>query len=136
MKVFALRLKPDQDLRQSLKEFALSNNIQAGFILSAIGSLKQAAIRFADQPKSEILQGRFEILSLNGTLSVSGLHLHITIAGAVGNTIGGHLDNDSIIYTTAEIVIGASEDLIFLRSPDPQTGFLELDIQQVKQRDE
>ncbi len=134
MKVFALRLKPDQDLRQSLKEFALSNNIQAGFILSAIGSLKQAAIRFADQPKSEILQGRFEILSLNGTLSVSGLHLHITIADSVGNTIGGHLDNDSIIYTTAEIVIGASEDLIFLRSPDPQTGFLELEIQTVKQR--
>lgn len=132
MKVFALRLQPDQDLRQSLKEFALSNNIQAGFILSAIGSLKQAAIRFADQPNSEILQGRFEILSLNGTLSVSGLHLHITIADSVGKTIGGHLDNNSIIYTTAEIVIGASEDLIFLRSLDPQTGFLELEIQAVK----
>lgn len=134
MKVFALRLKPDQDLRQSLKKFALSNNIQAGFILSAIGSLKQAAIRFADQPKSQILPGKFEILSLNGTLSVNGLHLHITIADSVGNTIGGHLDNDSIIYTTAEIVIGASEDLIFLRSPDLQTGFLELEIQAVNQQ--
>ncbi|MCY7324455.1 MAG: DUF296 domain-containing protein, partial [Phormidesmis sp. CAN_BIN36] len=78
----------------------------------------------------------FEILSLNGTLSVNGLHLHIAIADSVGNTIGGHLDNDSIIYTTAEIAIGASEDLIFLRSPDPQTGFLELEIQAVKQRGE
>lgn len=136
MKVFALRLKPDQDLRQSLKEFALLNNIQAGFILSAIGSLKQAAIRFADQPKSEVLQGRFEILSLNGTLSVNGLHLHIAIADSVGNMVGGHLGDDSIIYTTAEIVIGVSEGLVFLRSPDPQTGFLELEIQVVKQRGE
>lgn len=136
MKVFALRLKPDQDLRQSLKEFALLNNIQAGFILSAIGSLKQAAIRFADQPKSEVLQGRFEILSLNGTLSVNGLHLHIAIADSVGKMVGGHLGDDSIIYTTAEIVIGVSEGLVFLRSPDPQTGFLELEIQVVKQRGE
>ena len=133
MKVFALRLKPDRDLRQSLKEFALENEIQAGFVLSAIGSLKQAAIRFADQPKSEVLPGRFEILSLNGTLSINGLHLHIAIADSTGRTIGGHLDNGSIIYTTAEIVIGESEDLLFSRSPDPQTGFLELDIQPIKQ---
>jgi predicted DNA-binding protein with PD1-like motif len=32
MKVFALRLKPDQDLRPSLKSFAQEQNIQAGFI--------------------------------------------------------------------------------------------------------
>ena len=67
MKVLPLRLNPDQDLRQSLKDFALANNIQAGFILSAIGSLKQATLRFADQNASEVLPERFEILSLNGT---------------------------------------------------------------------
>lgn len=128
MKVFALRLKPDQDLRQSLKEFALANNIQAGFILSAIGSLKQATIRFADQLDGEILPGRFEILSLNGTLSIHGIHLHILVADSAGTVSGGHLNDGNIIYTTAEIVIGESEDLAFLRTPDEQTGFLELEV--------
>ncbi len=132
MKVFALRLKSDRDLRQSLKEFALSNNIQAGFILSAIGSLKQAAIRFADQAESERLQERFEILSLNGTLSINGIHLHILVADSTGTVIGGHLNDGNIIYTTAEIVIGESEDLVFLRTPDQQTGFLELEIKSIR----
>lgn len=129
MNVFALRLTPGQDLKQSLKEFALTHDLQAGFILTAIGSLTQATVRFADQKTSEILPGRFEILSLNGTLSIHGIHLHITIADSTGRTIGGHLDNGCIIYTTAEIVIGESEDLVFTRTVDPLTSFLELEIQ-------
>jgi predicted DNA-binding protein with PD1-like motif len=128
MNVFALRLTPNQDLKQSLKEFATVHDLQAGFILTAIGSLTQATIRFADQKTSEILPGKFEILSLNGTLSIHGIHLHITIADSTGRTIGGHLDNGCIIYTTAEIVIGESKDLVFTRTADPLTGFLELEI--------
>lgn len=109
MKVFALRLKPEQDLRQSLKSFAQENNIKAGFILTAIGSLKQATIRFANQDVSTVLNDKFEILSLNGTVANTGVHLHIAIADKTGKTIGGHLDNRCVIYTTAEIVMGASE---------------------------
>ncbi len=128
LRVLAVRLKPAQDLRQSLKLFAAEHHIKAGFVLSGIGSLTQAAIRFADQSKSEILTGRFEIVSLNGTLSVHGIHLHMAIADATGRTIGGHVDNGCLVYTTAEIVIGESEELTFLRTIDSQTGFLELDI--------
>lgn len=40
--------------------------------------------------------------------------------------IGGHLDNDCLIYTTAEIVIGESENFIFTREVNEQTGFKEL----------
>lgn len=129
MKIFALRLQPDQDLRQALKEFAIAHNLQAGFILSAIGSFKQVALRFADQPSSTVLQGCYEMLSLQGTLSVHGLHLHMAIADFQGQVLGGHVSDGCIIYTTAEIVIGASEAFVFLRCPDAQTGFLELDVQ-------
>jgi predicted DNA-binding protein with PD1-like motif len=45
MNIFAIRLKPDEDLRQSLINFVQQNNIQAGFILTAVGSLKQATLR-------------------------------------------------------------------------------------------
>jgi predicted DNA-binding protein with PD1-like motif len=128
MKVFALRLKPDQDLRQSLKTFTEEQNIKAGFILTAIGSLKQAMIRFANQSVSSVLNDKFEILSLNGTLATSGVHLHISISDKEGKTIGGHLDNGCIIYTTAEIIIGASEEFTFIRTIDEQTGYKELGI--------
>ena len=128
MKVFAMRLKPNQDLKISLKEFTVQQDIKAGFILTAIGSLKQANIRFANQNNSTVLNDKFEILALNGTLATTGIHLHIAISDKQGKTIGGHLDNGCIIYTTAEIVIGESENFTFLRTLDEQTGYQELEI--------
>lgn len=128
MKIFAIRLKPNMDLQKSLKTFTNYNNIKAGFILTAVGSLKQATIRFADQNNSKIFNDKFEIVSLVGTLSTSGIHLHIAISNKDGKTIGGHLNDGCIIYTTAEIVIGESEQFTFLRTIDDQTGFKELEI--------
>lgn len=128
MKVFALRLKPNQDLKESLKDFVIEQDIKAGFVLTAIGSLKQATIRFANQNISTVLTDRFEIISVNGTLATEGIHLHIAIADQSGKMLGGHLDNGCIIYTTAEIVIGASEEFNFIRTIDQQTGYKELEI--------
>lgn len=128
MKIFALRLEPNIDLKQSLKSFTATNYIQAGFVLTAIGSLNKATIRFANQQIGQVLNQKFEIVTLNGTLSVNGIHLHIVISDHNGKTIAGHLEDGCIIYTTAEIVIGESEDLVFDRVFDPQTGFKELQI--------
>jgi predicted DNA-binding protein with PD1-like motif len=128
MKVFAIRLKPDQDLKLSLQDFTTQQNIQAGFILTGIGSLKKAILRFANQRYSTAFNDKFEILSLNGTLATSGIHLHIAIANREGKTIGGHLMEGCIIYTTAEIIIGSSEEFSFLRTIDEQTGYKELEV--------
>ncbi len=129
MKIFPIRLKPDQDLKESLKSFVIQNNIQSGFILTAVGSLKQATLRFANQDNSQVFDERFEIVSLVGTLSTNGSHLHISLSDKNGKTIGGHLVDGCIIYTTAEIIIGTSEDFIFLRTVDETTGYKELEIQ-------
>jgi predicted DNA-binding protein with PD1-like motif len=129
MRVLAIRLRPKQDLRQSLLAFAIEQQVQAGFILSAIGSLRPAAIRLANQPSASLLETDLELLTLSGTLSIDGLHLHLTVADATGQVIGGHLCDGSLIRTTAEIVIGIVPDVRFLRQPDAQTGYLELDIQ-------
>ncbi|MEH1852436.1 MAG: PPC domain-containing DNA-binding protein [Nostoc sp.] len=128
MKVFAIRLKPHDDLRQSLKNFVKQEDIKAGFILSAIGSLEAAKIRFANQDVSTVLTEKFEIIALNGTIATTGVHLHIAISDREGKTIGGHLDDGCIIYTTAEIVIGASDKFTFNRTFDQQTGYQELEI--------
>lgn len=128
MKIFALRLKPNMDLKESLRNFVSLNNIKSGFILTTVGSLKQARLRFADQSNSKVFKKKFEIVSLVGTLSTSGIHLHIALSDKEGRTIGGHLDDGCIIYTTAEIVIGESEEFTFIRDIDEQTGFKELKI--------
>jgi uncharacterized protein len=128
MKIFALRLKPNQDLKAELKKFVVENNIQAGFILTAVGSLKKARLRLANQNQSTSFVENFEIVSLVGTLGQDGMHLHVALADSKGNTMGGHLEDGCIVYTTAEIVLGESNTYTFKRVFDPDTGFNELEI--------
>ena len=128
MKLFPLRLKPNEDLRQGLQNFARDKDITAGFVMTAAGSLKQASIRFANQDKPIVLNNYFEILDLNGTIATTGSHLHITISNPYGHVMGGHLVDGCTIYTTAEIIIGSSKEFTFVRNFDQETGFPELEI--------
>lgn len=128
MDVFALRLKSGEDLKQGLQTFVQQHHLQAAFILTTVGSLSQATIRYAAQIESQQLIGAFEIVSLVGTLSLDGVHLHISIADTTGKTIGGHVSHGCIIRTTAEVVIGNSPFHHFSRTFDEQTGYLELDV--------
>jgi predicted DNA-binding protein with PD1-like motif len=128
IRVFALRLRPGQDLRQQIEAFVKQKHIRAGFIITTVGSLKQAALRLADQPSTTSFAGKFEIVSLVGTLGQDGMHLHLSISDNTGKTIGGHLVEGCLIYTTAEIVIGEAEGLIFSREKDPETTYQELRI--------
>lgn len=80
MKTFVLRRKPKQDLRQALETFTQEKDIKAGCTLTAIGSLKQVNIRFANQNTATFLDDKFEILALSGTLATTGVHIHIAIS--------------------------------------------------------
>src|SRR4051812_46533900 len=86
IKIYALRLKPNQDLRIELERFTEENKISAGFILTAVGSLKETKIRLADQPDSTAFEGKYEIVSLVGTLARDGVHLHISVSDKTGKT--------------------------------------------------
>ena len=125
-KIFALRLQPGADLKKGLADFVTEQNIKAGYIITAVGSLTTSCLRYAGQKDGISINDKFEILSLSGTLSIHGLHLHIALADKHGKTIGGHLLDGNIIYTTAEIVIGEANDLLFTRSTDAITGYPEL----------
>ncbi len=129
LKTFAVRLRPGDDLLLELDRLAPTHNLEAACILACVGSLTQATLRFANQENAAVLHGHFEIVSLTGTFAKYGSHYHIAIADEAGRTYGAHLLEGCLIYTTAEIVIGALPDLRFLRTHDPQTGYPELDIQ-------
>jgi len=128
----AFRLKPGQDLIQSIDSFVKEKNIQAGWIATCVGSLTDYNIRFANQEKGYSDKGHFEIVSLVGTLSVNGSHLHISISDSTGKTIGGHLLKGCKIYTTAEIVISESKDFVFAREKDGSTPWEELQVKELK----
>ena len=128
MEVIAIRLNPGEDLKQALLKYCIYHKVDAAYMLSCVGSLRQAAIRFANQPKETIIDQALEIISLAGTLSQHGIHLHIAVSDSEGQVIGGHLMDGSTIYTTAEIVMGIVPNSIFKREIDPLTGYKELKI--------
>jgi predicted DNA-binding protein with PD1-like motif len=127
---YAFRLKPGQDLKQSIQQFVQQNKIEAGWIATCVGSLTTAKIRLANQPDVASYQGHFEIISLVGTLSTNGSHIHISISDSTGKCIGGHLADGSIIYTTAEIVIQQSNRYHFTREKDGSTPWEELQVKE------
>lgn len=131
MKTHIFRLKPGSDLRNEIQKVVNTLDIKAGWILTCLGSLTSAHIRFANQPDGRHHTNYFEITSLTGTLSRNGSHLHISISDAEGKTLGGHLLEGSRVYTTAEIVIGYVDNLVFTREKDGSTNWPELQINPV-----
>ncbi len=128
MQTYAFRLAPGQDLKAELQQFIQTNKIEAACILTGVGSLQRAVLRLANQSTPTVYDGKFEIVSLVGTLSVNGSHLHLSLSDSTGTTIGGHLVEGCRVYTTAEIVIGVLPQYRFTREKDPQSGYLELKV--------
>ena len=128
MKVVPLRLQPGADLRLALEAWMAEQQVQAGCLISAVGSLSVAQLRLAGATEATAIHGELEILSLSGTLSPDGAHLHIAIADSKGVVIGGHLCAGSLVRTTAELVIGLLPEWQFRRVLDPATGYAELQI--------
>jgi predicted DNA-binding protein with PD1-like motif len=128
MKTQAMRMRPGEDLTAVLENFVNKNHIEAACILTCVGSLRKAVLRYADQTQPVTLDGHFEIVSLTGVLSVHGSHYHIAISDGEGQTIGAHLMQGSEVFTTAEIVLAVLDNYVFLRTMDNQTGYPELEI--------
>ena len=128
MKVVPLRLQPGADLRGALDAWMVDQEEQAGCLISVVGSLSVAQLRLAGKKEATVIRGDLEILSLCGTLSRDGAHLHIAVANSTGSVIGGHLCPGSLVRTTAELVIGLLPEWRFRRELDPATGYAELEI--------
>lgn len=131
MNLIPVRLYPGQLLKEQLGEIALEYNLQAGFILSGVGSLKSVSIRLANTENIFQKNNFFEVLSLQGSLSLAGIHVHISISDSAGQCYGGHLLDQCIVNTTMEILIVSLSGFKFDRQIDPQTGYKELIINKI-----
>jgi predicted DNA-binding protein with PD1-like motif len=132
MQNYTFRLSPGQDLFDSIQAFVMKKHIQAGCILSGVGSLRHATLRLANREYTSECEGPFEIVSMTGTVSVHGSHLHLSISDGDGRTIGGHFESGCKIYTTAEIVIAGFEDVIYKRELAEDSGYEELAVYEVQ----
>lgn len=122
------RLKPGQDLRTGIDSVVKQHAVSAGWVATCAGSLTDYRIRFANQSEAVTGEGHFEIVSLSGTTSTNGSHLHISISDSLGHTIGGHLLEGCKIYTTAEIVLLTTDSWSFRREKDGSTPWEELQV--------
>jgi predicted DNA-binding protein with PD1-like motif len=121
-----LRLNPGDDLRAALDAALASQGCTAAYVIAGIGSLSAARLRMAGAAMPEAQLGDLEILTLSGTLSPDGSHLHMSIADARGRVTGGHVAPGCIVRTTAELLVAWLPDWRFSREPDPRTGYAEL----------
>jgi predicted DNA-binding protein with PD1-like motif len=126
MQAFTFRLKSGQDLLNEIESVVVEKNIQAGCVLSAVGSLTHATLRLANREYHSEYDGYFEIVSVTGTVSTHGSHLHISISDGDGKTIGGHLVPGCKIYTTAETVLAIFDNVIYKREFSEDSGYDEL----------
>ena len=127
MKIYTFPLKPRDDLFDSIESFVAENKIQAGCALSSVGSLTHAKLRLANREYYTEYEGHFEIVSMTGTVSTNGSHIHVAISDGDGVTIGGHLVSGCKVYTTAEIVLAVFEGIIYKRELlENDSGYEEL----------
>lgn len=121
-----LRLPPGADLRRALEQAASTAGWSGAFVVCGIGSLADVQLRFAGAATATTLPGDFEIISLAGSLSADGAHLHMAVADAAGRVHGGHLVYGNLVRTTAEVLLADTAGWQLSRQFDAATGFAEL----------
>lgn len=126
----AFRLHRGDDLLLSIRTYAQEKGIAAAALVSAVGCVTQAVLRDASGVNEHTLRGRYEIVSMTGTVSAQRTHLHIALAGEDMQTLGGHLCPGTLVNTTCEVVLLEIGGVRFSKEFDPQTGYNELRIDQ------
>ena len=125
-----VRLRRGDDLMLSIKELCQEKNIAAGVVLSAVGCISEGRVRDASGVTIRELDGHYEIVSLNGTVSAQRCHIHIALSAEDLSTIGGHLCVGCIVNTTCELVLAELAGIRYGVEEDPETGYDELVFQQ------
>ena len=120
----ALRLSPGQELTKYIKE----HDLKACSVVTCVGSLTEANIRYANEPGGSLVEGPLEIVCLSGCGGLGKWHLHLSVADKSGLMKGGHLMDGCIVRTTAEIVLVELPELQFDRVHDPESGYPELKV--------
>lgn len=120
------RLHRGQDLYEEIESYVRTHHIAAGAVVSGVGCVSRWRLRDATGVRVRSGEEDVEIVSLMGTMSEHGCHLHASFSREDLSAFGGHLLPGCIVNTTAEIVLAEVPDRVFTRAPDSETGYDEL----------
>ena len=108
MEPLPLKLAPGSDVRLSLEELAQRDGI-SGFVLGVVGNLTKASFQCPGQAEPTVLEGDLEVITLNGTFSPEGVHLHLSLSDGACQVWGGHLEPGTIVQKGVDLLIGVLE---------------------------
>jgi len=122
---------PGNDLKKEIILLVKKSKIKAGVVICGVGSLSKVILRMPvvkGKVNIKKIKGDHEIISMIGTLSLDGVHIHMSVSDKSGKVTGGHLIDGNIVKTTVELVIAVFSDVKYRRLPDKKTGFDELSV--------
>jgi len=109
--IIFIRLFPDEDLHEKLKEACKLHHVKTAVVLSGLGQLKKFRLGYFKEKNNytpEKFDGPHELLSLTGNICQHNgnyeLHLHAVLGNEKKSVIGGHLIEGKVEITN-EIVI-------------------------------
>jgi predicted DNA-binding protein with PD1-like motif len=130
-KIHVFRVKPGQELLDSISRYCQENRVSSGTIIGIIGSVENAKLNFLKalpgKYDSVDYSGPLEIVCAQGSVALKDdtliIHIHIQLSGQ-DICSGGHLAG-ATIFSTAEVTIGEL-DYQLCRQMDSYTGLNEL----------
>ena len=129
--LYFFRLTNGMDLKKEIVKYCSNNDIKAGYISACVGCCSEINLRLAGGKKFLNKTADYEIVSMTGTISENGVHIHCSFSDDLGNVVGGHLSDGCIVNTTAEVVISSIDNYRLTRIFDENTGYKELNIQKI-----
>ncbi len=109
MRSIPLRLPPGSDLYLSLENLGKEQG-EEGYILGIVGNLSIAVFQCPNKSAHTRLEGNLEIITLNGTISPKGVHLHLSISDSDCKVWGGHLEVGSKVLKNADVLLGFHQE--------------------------
>lgn len=125
--MIALRLDPDEDVLESVEALARAADIEAGAVISGMGTLKAARLHWVTTtgypPVEEFREYAcpLEIASISGIIASHKPHLH-TCLSDTSQTYAGHLEPGCKVLYLAELVVVKFGNMTLDRIPHPEWG--------------
>ena len=85
--MLAFRLLPGDDLLECMKAKVREAGVQSAALVTCVGSLYTCNVRLAAAEQCANWEEELEIVSLVGTFSQDGAHVHISVSDTEGENI-------------------------------------------------
>ena len=130
MQEHILKLLPGEDFITSVFQYCKKHHIEGAYIATCVGSFERVVFRKGYDQTLFTLDGPFEIVSMEGTLSNKGMHIHTAVSDKNFKVYGGHIIAGTTVKHTAELIIIELSGHQLSRSKSEISGFKELQIQE------